>query len=248
MGTVRETPPPPAIDPTAIVPLTPRCPSCGLSLAFLTAPHWRRCELGRGVLPTDPVEQFVRYAYAKHPLLYGRTAWARWGIFGHLFYSIGGGYYWGPDADGLLIPIDIDRKARTYEPDRVTLISPKAWIAKVAVWRERNYPPDELADMRARDARLGFIETPQEVLHQWLSHGQPKKFTQAHAWPTQPDGEVVGSAILSVDPARMHPSFRAAARDAALMLLAIPQGNEKIVAQVMERHGIGTPVGATEAL
>jgi hypothetical protein len=70
------------IDLTAPVPLTPRCPSCGLSLAYATAPHWRRCDLGRGVLPTDPVEQFVRYSYAKYPLLYGRTAWARWRILG----------------------------------------------------------------------------------------------------------------------------------------------------------------------
>ena len=248
MDATREALPPPAIDPTAIVPLTPRCPSCGLSLAYQTAPHWRRCELGRGVLPTDPAEQFIRYSYAKHPLLYGRTAWARWHILGHLFYTLGGGYLWRPDAEGLLIPVDIDPQARTYEPERVTPLSPKAWIAKTARWRERNYPPDELADMRARDERLGLVETPQKVLRDWLSKGRPAKFYPAGAWPTSPSGAVIGSAILSVDPAKMHPSFRAAARDAALMLLAIPLGNEKIVAQVMERHGIGTPVGATEAL
>lgn len=235
------------IDLTARVPLTPRCPSCGLSLAYATAPHWRRCELGKGVLPTDPVEQFVRYSYAKYPLLYGRTAWARWHIFGHLFYTLGGGYDWEPNAEGLLIPVSIDPKDRIYEPERVTLVSPKAWIAVQQRWRARTYGYDP-EEQRQRDERLGLTETPQEVLRQWLSQGRPDHFYPASAWPEYQGGTLVGSAILAVDPARMHPSFREAARDAVLMLLTIPKGNEKIVALLMARYDIGIPVGAVEAL
>ena len=96
--------------------LTPRCPQCDTPVAYEIAPHnvsW--CPNRDGIVPVwkTSVEYGVYCAYAMYPGLYGRSAWARWHIFDHMFVVIGNGMDWSPN--GYLLDHDANVEWMTVE-------------------------------------------------------------------------------------------------------------------------------------
>jgi hypothetical protein len=79
-----------------LIPFVPRCRECQTLLPYEGAlhPQQQGCSLHLGVVPSDPVEWTVYCLYSQYPTLNGRSPWARWYVFDHLFFTCGCGYEW----------------------------------------------------------------------------------------------------------------------------------------------------------
>ncbi|HEU5382778.1 MAG TPA: hypothetical protein VFV38_45810 [Ktedonobacteraceae bacterium] len=163
------------------IPFVPRCRECRAFLPYEGALHPERqdCSLHAGVVPRDPVEWTVYCDYCQYPTLNGRSPWARWYVFGHLFFTCGGGYEW---INGGLVDVCSD-EWKMGEP--VHFMTPEDEVQKFgkakagtpyAQEQARQYEAEWIKDYHKKPARwypfdmefsnLGRL--PEDIHPSWL--------------------------------------------------------------------------------
>lgn len=151
------------------VPLTPACPRCEQSLPYKGALHpvQNGCVLQGGSIPINSVESVVHKAYAAYPTLYGRSAWARWRIFDHLFFSIGGGYVWHKGELVEVSPEFTEVIWRTFEEEEEAIVM-GTYRSEGEFYRRHK----EVVEKQREEFRQE-LHAEWEILHQKPDHWTP---------------------------------------------------------------------------
>jgi len=205
------------------IPFVPRCPECQALLPYEGALHLERqdCSLCVGVVPRDPVEWTVYCLFAQYPTLNGRSPWARWYVFGHLFFTCGGGYEW---VNGGLVDVCTDE---WHMGEPVHFMTPDDEVQKFG---------------KAKDGTPYAKEEARRYEAEWIKdyHKKPARW-----YPF-----AIEFSNLSRLPEDIHPSWLLAACDAMQMYLQGSADGQALLqiyqlielrAQLFARLGLAVP-------